>query len=272
MEIAAPETIHHLLREFIRSFQGVLGERLVGVYLHGSLAMGCFNPISSDVDILVVVREDLGTSEKSDLGQILLQLSTLSPSNGLEMSILTLQSLTNFQHPCLYELHFSDGNKADYVSGCIDFLGPKLDPDLAAHIVITRARGICLYGEPINTVFPLVPDEYYMDSIVKDSDWSYANIMRGPDSGEGRVPAYGVLNFCRVLAFVEQGLITSKLEGGQWGIEQLPGEYKPIIQEALTEYKTSGSAKNVDLILLKQFAHYAKTIINYKAMKPSSHQ
>lgn len=37
-----------------------LSENLVGIYLHGSLAMGCFNPSRSDVD-LVVVKESLLT-------------------------------------------------------------------------------------------------------------------------------------------------------------------------------------------------------------------
>ena len=48
-----------LLGAFVEQSRAILGENLVGVYLHGSLAMGCFNPRSSDVDLLVVVREDI---------------------------------------------------------------------------------------------------------------------------------------------------------------------------------------------------------------------
>lgn len=127
-----------------------------------------------------------------------------------------------------------------------------------------KARGICLYGEPICRVFPDVAVEDYLDSIARDADWSYANILRGPDSGECSVPPYAVLNFCRVLAFIAHGQITSKAEGGQWGIEHLPQGYTPVIREALKEYTSSGTAGPVDAKLLKQFAIYARVAIQHK--------
>jgi predicted nucleotidyltransferase len=268
-EMNAPESIQHLLVEFVQTFRQILGEKLVGVYLHGSLAMGCFNPLSSDVDLLVVVSHPLQDETKHEIGRALLNLSAMNPGNGIEMSVLTLQCLQNFQHPAPYELHFSDGNKADYAEGRVHFTHEMFDPDLAAHMVITRARGICLYGKRIDRLFPAIPAEYYLDSIISDTNWSYANIMRGPESGEGWVPAYGVLNFCRVLAFTEQGLITSKLEGGRWAVDHLPQVYAPVIQAALQEYTTSGQKYDVDFKLLKQFASYAKWSIDQSAARLS---
>jgi predicted nucleotidyltransferase len=35
----------------------IFEKKLTGVYLHGSIAMGCFNPRKSDIDILVVVED-----------------------------------------------------------------------------------------------------------------------------------------------------------------------------------------------------------------------
>jgi streptomycin 3"-adenylyltransferase len=257
MKIKASETANQFLSAFVRSFHETLGEKLTGVYLHGSLAMGCFNPISSDIDILVVVRDKLSVEEKKDIGQMLLKLSEMTPAKGLEMSVISLGSLRNFQHPSPYELHFSESNKADFTRGCVDFTKAVFDPDLAAHIVITKARGICLYGESIEEVFPDIPHGFYLDSIAGDADWCYTNILKGADSGEGRVPTYAVLNFCRVLAFIEQRLITSKVEGGQWGVEHLPQEYTSVIRAALQEYTTSGAVPGVDLILLKRFANFS---------------
>ena len=43
-----------VLDQAVDLFKEELGSHLVGVYLHGSLAMGCFNPEASDVDLLVV--------------------------------------------------------------------------------------------------------------------------------------------------------------------------------------------------------------------------
>jgi hypothetical protein len=262
MRFTAPEPILHLLSEFVRVFRELLSERLTGVYLHGSLAMGCFNPVSSDVDLLVVVREPLGLADKESMGQVLLRLSEMAPANGMEMSVITVQSLRDFHHPCPYELHFSEYNKADYAAGRVDFNSEKVDPDLAAHLTVTRARGVCLYGAPVETVFPPIPVPAYLDSIAGDADWSYTNILRGPDEGTCRVPVYGVLNFCRVLAYVEVGVITSKAEGGQWGLEHTPLEYHPVIAEALNEYLQSGSGRAVDARRLKAFAGYANDKIH----------
>lgn len=50
---------HEVLTHFVSMCQRMMGKNLVGVYLHGSLAMGCFNPWESDLDLLVVVDKDL---------------------------------------------------------------------------------------------------------------------------------------------------------------------------------------------------------------------
>ncbi|MDD6156298.1 MAG: nucleotidyltransferase domain-containing protein [Lachnospiraceae bacterium] len=45
--------------EFVIQSRKILGDNLTGVYLHGSAAMGCFNPEESDIDLLVVVKDAL---------------------------------------------------------------------------------------------------------------------------------------------------------------------------------------------------------------------
>jgi len=261
MELKTSDWMKDFLSEFVQIFVEGFGKNLVGIYLHGSLAMESLNPVSSDVDLLVVVRDRLSWDEKNGLGQRLLQLSEQAPPNGLEMSILTLDSLTPFQYPTPYELHFSNGNKEQFAQGTIDLTSDLTDPDLAAHFVITKARGFCLYGESIDAIFPDVPRDCYLDSLAQDAEWSAQKIAQGTDHDECAVPVYGVLNFCRVLALIEQDLITSKREGGQWGLKNLPPEYKPILQEALKEYAVSGTSRPVDCQRLKAFARYANSMI-----------
>jgi streptomycin 3"-adenylyltransferase len=262
MSINAPESIKNILEEFVRAFHEYLGKNLVGIYLHGSLATGGYNPVSSDIDILVVVKKKLGRDEKEEIGQIMLKLSKKIEFHGFEMSIVALDALRHFQYPTPCELRFSDSNKDDFEKGKVDFQKGLTDTDLAAHFVITKRHGICLFGEPVINIFPDIPDEYYLDSIAKDSEWSFNNIMKGADIGECAVPVYGVLNFCRVLAYIREHLVASKSEGGQWAMKHLPQEYRPVIQEAVNEYKKSGSAKNVDCKLLKQFGRYSWGLIS----------
>jgi streptomycin 3"-adenylyltransferase len=49
--------------------------------------------------------------------------------------------------------------------------------------------------------------------------------------------AYGVLNMCRVLQYLQTGADSSKDEGGMWGLENLPENYPPVIQAALNHYR-----------------------------------
>ena len=56
--MSAPQ-IARLLHEIRRTHTEILGENLVGLYLHGSIAFGCFNPQKSDVDYIAAVREPL---------------------------------------------------------------------------------------------------------------------------------------------------------------------------------------------------------------------
>jgi predicted nucleotidyltransferase len=48
-----------LLDRLLREMQSILGSRLVGLYLHGSLAYGGFDPQSSDIDFLAVTGEGI---------------------------------------------------------------------------------------------------------------------------------------------------------------------------------------------------------------------
>ena len=50
------ERIFLLLKEFSQKIKTFLNHQYVGVYLHGSLALGCFHPQKSDVDVLLVLE------------------------------------------------------------------------------------------------------------------------------------------------------------------------------------------------------------------------
>ena len=95
-------------------------------------------------------------------------------------------------------------------------------------------------------------------------------MINGQEEGTCRVPTYAVLNSCRVLGFIRDGLIASKAEGGEWATGHLPKEYSPLIREALDEYAVSGSSTEVDIKLLKQFIGYAKQEVS-KALEALDH-
>lgn len=223
---------HKLLAAISDAYQSILGSKLTGIYVHGSLAFGCFRWDVSDIDFLVVVREPLTLSQKEALIAKLLELDDYAPPKGLEMSVVLEQVCTSFRYPTPFELHFSNAHKSRCRENLAEYCRTMngTDPDLAAHITVIHRVGYALYGKPIPEVFGPVPKEAYLDSILGDiADASEAITQQ---------PVYCILNLCRVLAYLEEGLVLSKEQGGYWGISHLP-EHAALIRSALDTYTQS---------------------------------
>ena len=55
--------INRLLESFLSHIQQIFQEKLVGLYLYGSLTTGDFDPDSSDIDLLVVTSSQITAPE-----------------------------------------------------------------------------------------------------------------------------------------------------------------------------------------------------------------
>ncbi len=220
----------------------LLGAQLVGIYVHGSLAFGCFNPRVSDVDFVVVVRGELSLREKKAMIRILLEVPD-APAKGFEMSVVQLAACQSFSYPTPFELHFSQLHLArcreDLEGFCKEMHGT--DRDLAAHFTVIRHRGIVLYGAPIEAVFGPVPREAFWDSLMADSADALESVQK--------TPVYTVLNLCRLWAYKATEAVLSKSEGALWVLEQMDS---PVVQAALDAYENRGEMQ-VDTALLKSF-------------------
>ena len=153
---------NNLLKQIAEQYQKILGINLAGIYIHGSIAFGCFHWDRSDIDFLVVIKDPIPRQTKMELLQVLTDLSDKAPPKGFEMSVVLKRYCVNFVYPTPYELHFSN----DYLDACDDEL--KVDPDLAAHFMVITKVGLVLCGEEIPEVFGTVPEADYLDSILKD--------------------------------------------------------------------------------------------------------
>ena len=64
-----------VIDSFVKQSEEILKDNLVGIYLHGSAVMGCFNPAKSDLDLIVVVREPMMDSDKRSFMDMVVELS-----------------------------------------------------------------------------------------------------------------------------------------------------------------------------------------------------
>jgi streptomycin 3"-adenylyltransferase len=253
-----PSAIRLQVDMILSACQKGFGDILIGVYLHGSLAMGSFNPKQSDLDLLVVNQGLLVKEQRIFLSNILLNISK-HPSP-IEISVLRQQDLIPWQYPTPYDFHFSESwrtslqeqlNSHRVESSTFPL---PTDDDLAAHITVLHERGICLLGEPIQNVFPVVPHKDYLHSLCADFRWSAEQ--------SNQLDVYLTLNLCRTLAYLKTGSIFSKDEGGVWAIKNLPSVYRPLIQSALRSYREK-TPRSLDKAELAGLIAYAQGIIGF---------
>ena len=247
----------NLIDEFTAMSKEIIGDKLTGIYLHGSMAMNCFNPEKSDIDLLIVIESDITDMQKMKFMKQVVKLNEQAPGKGLEISIVKREYCKPFVYPTPFELHFSPmhlqwfrTNPANYVENM-----KGKDKDLAAHFTIINRYGIVLGGEQIENVFGEVPKKDYMDSIWFD--------VKGARENIADEPMYITLNLCRVLAFLKENLYLSKQQGGEWGIAHIPERYHPLISQALNCYVTD-QVMEADLELAGQFADEMLTMIESK--------
>jgi streptomycin 3"-adenylyltransferase len=202
--------IEEYLADLARRFEEVLGESLVGVYLHGSLALGDFSPARSDVDVVAVVGRPLSPREKETIAEIARSYP------GLELHVVRESALAPIEAPP-FELHVGSGK-------VVDGSGHPGDTDLPMHYAVLHEHGRALAGPPPATIFPSVPRALLLRSLAAELLWAE----------EHASPSYQVLNACRALRFLEEDVLCSKLEGAEWARAR---GLQPALVDAAVRYR-----------------------------------
>jgi streptomycin 3"-adenylyltransferase len=247
-----------LINRFVSDSRKILDDRLTGIYLHGSMAMGCFNPDKSDIDLITVIDGDMTDDEKLSYLHMLMDLNGQAPEKGIEMSIVRLEDICPFIYPTPYIFHFSEAHAAAAAEDPLSYVRRMkgTDRDLAAHFTVIRKRGKVLFGKPADEVFEGIDRKYYLDSILSDIGDAETDILRDP--------LYFILNLLRVLAYIKDGQVLSKREGGEWGLVHIDKRWRSLINDALYEYGHNGKKEYSDKDLIS-FAKYITDIIRSKA-------
>lgn len=226
-----------LLLRFTDMCRSVLGDNLVGVYLHGSAAMGCFHPKKSDLDLMVIVENVPEDCVKREFMDQVVRLNEEAPEKGLELSVVRRKFCNPFVYPTPYELHFSIMHLEWYRRDPEGYIAGMhgTDRDLAAHFTILREFGSVLWGVAVEEIFGEVPSADYIDSIWRDVEQAEEDILANS--------VYVALNLCRVLAYLREGLVLSKKAGGEWGLAVLPERCRGYLFHALQSYESGGEMR-----------------------------
>lgn len=230
------EDIKAFTTKLVEELEGLLRDRLTGIYLHGSLAMGSYYRPKSDIDLIVVIDTVLDAAMAEAVGVAVAARAGERPTVGsIELSVITAGAARRVPVPTPYEVHYSSEWHDRIMRREVDYTNPRTDPDLPSHLMYVVQRGIRLAGKQIPEVFGPVEWRHFMASVLADCQW----ILEGDHILE--TPFYGVLNICRVLQLLSENRqkVYSKDEGGEWGLAHLPSPYRPLIRQALAVYRSS---------------------------------
>jgi predicted nucleotidyltransferase len=213
----------------------VLGDDLLGLYLHGSAVAGGLRP-GSDLDLLAVVAGPLSSEQRSDLVRGLLGLSGRGDPSGrsrpLEVSVVRADQLRPWRYPPEQELQYGDWWRGELAAGLEPWRSPNAD--LAILVAATRAAGRPLAGPPPTALLDEVPLEHLVASSVAGIDGLLADLA----SDTRNV----LLTLARIWVTVVEGRIARKDEAARWAAMRLSAADATVILDAGEAY-AAGAAE-----------------------------
>lgn len=248
-KISQPPTpypdVNNLLYLLLSKVRGALREQFVGLYLYGSLSSGDFDETTSDVDFVVVTRDEISGElvPRLEAMHVEIAASDLKWAPKLEGSYISRAALRRYNP--------GDAPRPQYKEGAF-FVAPHgSDWIIQRHVL--REQGVVIAGSPLKPMIePVAPDELRGAVVGVLTGWWETHILAHPSELKrtGYQP-YAVLTMCRSLYALEHGEIVSKPAAARWAIDALDAEWTPLIERALTgraDLSKSALHKTAELI------------------------
>ena len=219
---ALPE-INALLDHLLRDMQAILGPKLVGLYLTGSLVTGDFDPNISDIDLLAAMAADIDDQDAEKLREMHDAFARQYEEwdGRIEVAYLSVTGLQTFR---------SHSSQLGIISPGEPFHVVEAGSLWLVNWYVVRERGLALFGPPPGAVIAPISRQEYVEAVVTQtrawSEWIQEHPRRRP------VLAYAILTLCRALYTYEHGEQASKIRAAAWAMQELP-EWSSLIQRAL---------------------------------------
>lgn len=230
--------VNAVLQALLSGLRAVLGDRFVGLYLHGSLAGGDFDPQRSDVDFLVVTTEKLPEETVAALNAMHDRLAAAGGwAQKLEGAYIPRQALRRYdpalaRHPWLGV----DGH----------FEVERLGSDWVLQLHVIREQGVVVAGpDPKTLIDPVRPDDLRRAARATLREWWAPQLDDHTRLRSREYQVYAVLTMCRALYTLEHGSIAPKSPAARWAQGRLGERWAGAIERALA-WPRGGQADELD--------------------------
>ena len=227
-----PSQVRGDLKAYAEAACDLLGEDLTGIYLYGSVAGGCSNGKTSDVDVVTVVRESLCQETKEQL----LDIHRAIPSP-IDATYITQEQARQDVYPTPLECVIRPVKLFSVPDGLPDF--PIVRNDL-------HENGLCLFGPDIRDVFPAVPWPL-LSACLRDMFPVARKRFKNP-----------VLMLCRIVCSLRTRRACSKAQAAQWAMEHFDAKWQLLLQQSMDDYLNGRTAPDLPSDVAHEFEGYCR--------------
>ncbi len=220
------DDINLFLQILLDNVRAVMGDYFIGMYLYGSLAIGDFDVIRSDIDFLVVTSEKLPKSLISGLKIMHTRLN----ESGLEWA----PKLEGAYVPIDAMRVYSPTGPACPLVNKKEFLVARPESNWVINRHTLYTSGVVITGPPLQTIIDPVQPEELKEAVLTLLRDNWTPWVHNSDFflGTGYQP-FVVLNMCRALYTLEHGTVASKRCSVEWVIAKSDRKWAKLINQAM---------------------------------------
>ncbi|MFC4403872.1 aminoglycoside adenylyltransferase domain-containing protein [Gracilibacillus xinjiangensis] len=230
-----PRIVNRVLNDYIALFNQYFPETMEGLYVHGSIALDAYVDHSSDIDFITVTNRPLTEKDAEYLSSIHSIIANNYPKPEMDGVYIQWKDVG--------ELYKNTSENYFYYNNDKLLFGEYFNFNPVTWWIIQH-HGINIIGkDPREFVLDIQPEQ--LSSYVLDNMNSYwANYIQTAENSIDQLVIqptetidfqieWTVLGLLRQFYTLKENSIVSKLDAGEYGGDQLPAGWHPIIKEAI---------------------------------------
>ncbi len=226
--ITLHEDVNDILMNLTKNLKNVFGNQLIGVYLTGSLTYGDFDRGSSDIDLLVILRNAFSKEQREQVKNIHSKIVEKYPlwTSRIECSYITESMLQNEEPPAIPRPYVNGGQMWNP--------DPPYGNEWLLNLYVLYDCGIALFGpNPKSLIGHPINIEAVRRASQKDLHQEWEPLLKDSSAlKDSHFQAYVILTLCRILHRAKNDNIASKRIASTWVKKNYGNPWSDLIEKA----------------------------------------
>jgi predicted nucleotidyltransferase len=251
--------MNQLLELLLSGMYKVLGAKLIGLYLYGSLVIGDFDPNISDIDLVAALSSDIDDKEFGALQTMHDDFAKKYKEwdDRIEVCYISVAALHAVRSSTSQIVNISPGEP---------FHRRESSREWLTDWYVVREKGIPLFGPSPKSIIESISKDEFIRSVQANANawriWIH-------DMHNRKSQAYAILTLCRALYTYKNGEQVSKKQAAVWAEKEFP-EWSKLIQNALL-WREAWCDENIDhnatFPETLRFVHFAISQVKKEAIR-----